>query len=457
MRCFAEDGTEFAPPPSRPRYEGRARYLRPGRLREVWFRVTDRCNLTCRHCLVASGPTRQDGLPRDELCSAIRQAVDLGADTCYFTGGEPFLRPDMQAILREVTTNYGATAVVITNGTLLDAPLTAEQARTAVAGRLGYDNVRFRRGYLEALPVLDASADAAISNCVINLSLEKLRVFAEIRHALRPGGRAVISDIVSERPLPPEVRFNPRLRGECIAGAMAEHKLLRTLAKPGFERVEVLAKTAWRVVEGVPFYSLTVRATRPAAAGSAPPPPLASMPAGTVAEGVYSPGPQAVLFEPLRHPADCLVRGAPLMYLAQEEEARCHYCGEPAHANAGCARGHFVCHRCHVGDRLSFVKFFCARSADIDPIALSSSMRRTHLFPVHGPNTMPWCPPPSSRPIETASVIFRRPASTLPSIAPPLYLAGPVATGERAPLDSASASRMEPSSAPLRSRTGLGV
>jgi SAM-dependent methyltransferase len=89
----------------------------------------------------------------------------------------------------------------------------------------------------------------------VNLSPEKLKVFAEIRRVLRPGGRLVLSDIVSRSPLPPEIRFNPRLKGECIAGALTASRLLATLGKLGFVGIEVLQKNLWRTVDDLPLSS----------------------------------------------------------------------------------------------------------------------------------------------------------------------------------------------------------
>jgi hypothetical protein len=252
----------------------------------------------------------------------------------------------------------------------------SESSRRVVAEKLGYDNVEFRRGYLEALPVEDGQADAVISNCVINLSPEKLRVFAEIRRVLRFGGRVVISDLVSETALPPEIRFNPRLRGECIAGAMTERKLLQTLEKLGFESVEVLTKTPWREVESIPFHSVTVRAMKPVEVGAWHAMPLREM------AGVGTPAPSASLRAGLQ---DCLVCATPLVYLEVEEELRCHYCGAVKRANARCEQGHFVCDQCHVGDYLGYLKSFCARSTETDPVALFFALRRSHLIPIHGP------------------------------------------------------------------------
>jgi len=235
----------------------------------------------------------------------------------------------------------------------------AQSAAPSVAGRLGYGNVEFRQGLLEALPVPDQSADVLISNCVINLSPEKLKVFAEIRRLLKPGGRLVIADIVSDQALPFDVRFNPRLRDECIAGALTEKQLLSTLHKLGFDPVEVLAKTPWRTVAEVPFYSLTVRATKP----------------GPTRQ-------ESAILPSLR---DCLVCAKPLVYLTEEVAAACHYCQQTTITNVRCEAGHFVCDHCHTQDHIAFIKSLCARTAETDPVALFSAMRRAHLFPLHGP------------------------------------------------------------------------
>jgi len=248
----------------------------------------------------------------------------------------------------------------------------ANGARPGVAERLGYDNVRFERGLLESIPLTNGYADAVISNCVINLSPEKLRVMAEVRRVLKPGGRVVISDVVSERPLPGKIRFNPRLQGECIAGALTEAKLLRVLEKLGFEGVEALSRTPWRTVEGIRFDSVTVRAWKPGGVR-------------TIATRRAAPLTLVTAAPHARHLRDCMVCGARLEYLRAEERMACHYCGEVAAANARCKAGHYVCDNCHTGDYLDFIRSFCARSTEADPVALFLAMRKSSLFPVHGP------------------------------------------------------------------------
>ncbi len=135
----------------------------------------------------------------------------------------------------------------------------AAENQPIVAGNLGYDVVEFRKGFLEAIPLEDKSVDAVTSNCVVNLSPDKGKVFSEIWRVLRDHGRAVIADIVSERDVPPRLKTNPELWGECTVGALTQEGFVAALEKAGFYGIEVLKKSYWKSIEGYPFYSVTVR------------------------------------------------------------------------------------------------------------------------------------------------------------------------------------------------------
>ena len=135
----------------------------------------------------------------------------------------------------------------------------ARECQPQVATALGYDAVEFRKGYLEEIPVADGTADVVTSNCVINLSADKPRVFREIWRVLKDYGRLVVADIVSDQEVPPKMRADGQLWGECISGALTEEAFLAGLEKAGFYGVTVLKKTFWREVEGSKFYSVTVR------------------------------------------------------------------------------------------------------------------------------------------------------------------------------------------------------
>lgn len=107
------------------------------------------------------------------------------------------------------------------------------------AARGGFTNVEFRKGEIEALPLEDASADAIISNCVINLSPEKDKVFREAFRVLRPGGRLMVSDIVLEQPLPELVANSIDAYLGCVGGASLRADYLRLIAEAGFREVQV--------------------------------------------------------------------------------------------------------------------------------------------------------------------------------------------------------------------------
>lgn len=110
------------------------------------------------------------------------------------------------------------------------------------ADEMGLTNVEFRKGDIEDLPVEDESVDVIISNCVINLALDKDRVFTEAYRALKPGGRLVVSDIVTEGELPEFVKNDPDAWAECIAGALDEKIYLGKIVDAGFGEINVLSK-----------------------------------------------------------------------------------------------------------------------------------------------------------------------------------------------------------------------
>jgi SAM-dependent methyltransferase len=107
------------------------------------------------------------------------------------------------------------------------------------ARKTGVENVEFRKGRIEELPVEDESVDVILSNCVINLSPEKDRVYREAFRVLRPGGRLMISDVVLERPLPQAVLDSVDAYLGCVGGASLRDEYLETVRKAGFAEVRV--------------------------------------------------------------------------------------------------------------------------------------------------------------------------------------------------------------------------
>jgi ubiquinone/menaquinone biosynthesis C-methylase UbiE len=114
------------------------------------------------------------------------------------------------------------------------------------AGKAGLKNVEFRLGEIEHLPAEDKSVDAIISNCVINLSPEKDKVFREAYRVLKPGGRLAVSDIVATAPLPEEVRKDLSLVSACIGGAERVESIQKMLEETGFKEVKVTPVAASR-------------------------------------------------------------------------------------------------------------------------------------------------------------------------------------------------------------------
>jgi len=134
----------------------------------------------------------------------------------------------------------------------------ARKNATLVAENLGYNNIEFRQGYLESIPVDNSSVDLVTSNCVINLSMDKDEVFREIHRILKPGGRFMISDIISNKEIPEAMQNNKELWGECISGALTLNKFLGYAEKNRFKGLRVQKDYLWKEVEGIKFYSYTI-------------------------------------------------------------------------------------------------------------------------------------------------------------------------------------------------------
>jgi SAM-dependent methyltransferase len=113
-----------------------------------------------------------------------------------------------------------------------------ERAR-ANAARLGYENVEFRLGEIERLPVEDDSVDLVISNCVLNLVPDKAKAFAETFRVLQPGARFCVSDIVATGMLPEGIRNAAVLYVGCVAGALPEDEYLAVIREAGFDKVRI--------------------------------------------------------------------------------------------------------------------------------------------------------------------------------------------------------------------------
>jgi arsenite methyltransferase len=127
------------------------------------------------------------------------------------------------------------------DGRAVGVDMTPEMVNTARenAAEGDLENVEFRLGEIEHLPVADASIDVVISNCVVNLSPDTERVFREAYRVLRPGGRLAVSDLVAVDDIPAAVRDDPDAVAACVGGAAAPGTLERLLTEAGFEAVSV--------------------------------------------------------------------------------------------------------------------------------------------------------------------------------------------------------------------------
>jgi len=132
----------------------------------------------------------------------------------------------------------GASGKVI--GIDMTPQMVARARENALKGH--FDNVEFRLGEIEHLPVADQSVDVILSNCVINLSTEKPRVFQEAFRVLKPGGRLAISDVVATAEIPAEIRQDPELFSACAAGAATVSELATLLEEVGFSEIRIQPK-----------------------------------------------------------------------------------------------------------------------------------------------------------------------------------------------------------------------
>ncbi len=134
-------------------------------------------------------------------------------------------------------------------GKVIGVDMTPEMIKTAKenAKKNGYTNVEFRHGDIEDLPVNENSVDVIISNCVINLSPDKKRVFQEAFRVLKPGGRIIVSDIVLLKELPDFIKDSVEAYVSCISGASLKNEYLKFIKDAGFKEVTVTDETSFPI------------------------------------------------------------------------------------------------------------------------------------------------------------------------------------------------------------------
>ena len=216
------------------------------------------CGPTCSCCGDAAPATPADKARQMGYSEAELAAVPEGANLGLGCGN-----PQAIAALRpgEVVVDLGSGAgldcflaaqQVGATGRVIGVDMTHEMLKQARvnAARIGAANVEFRLGELEHLPVADNTADAILSNCVINLVPDKEQVFREAFRVLKPGGRLAISDVVNTAPLTAELQTDTALLCGCIAGAAPVERLQTWLTQAGFVDVRITPKPESRELIG---------------------------------------------------------------------------------------------------------------------------------------------------------------------------------------------------------------
>ncbi|MBU0992305.1 MAG: methyltransferase domain-containing protein [Proteobacteria bacterium] len=271
----------------------------------------------------------------------------------------------------------------------------ANQSKRAVIKNLQYDNIEFRKAFLEFIPLEDSVADVIISNCVLNLSSDKRQVFQEIMRVLKPEGRLVVSDITYDDDLPLEIKYNETLRGECIGGALRYDELFGLLNDIGFSNSKIQKGYLYRSVKGFDFYSVTYQAIKPLAGQK---PVLYTFPDFKPLLAEVETEPTCACFLAPRetgttdpivtqvHRGGCMVCGSELVYHETSQDKACYYCQQVKPSNGRCANnGHFVCDACHSKDAVEIIRQICLHNKEQDAINLMQMIRSHPHFGLHGP------------------------------------------------------------------------
>ena len=204
-------------------------------------------------CCPSCGPTTTDqclavGYTAEDLRLVPEMAI-LGVGC-----GNPTALADLKAGETVVDLGSGAGIDVFLaarrvgeHGRVIGVDMTADMVAKGrqLAQEHGFGNVEFRQGDIEHLPVDSATVDVIISNCVINLTPDKLASFKEIHRILKPGGRILIADLVTAAELPPDVRASAAAWADCLAGAMAKEDYLETIQRAGFAEVRVVSESPY--------------------------------------------------------------------------------------------------------------------------------------------------------------------------------------------------------------------
>jgi SAM-dependent methyltransferase len=216
-------------------------------VRDAYGKIAE-ANGVASCCGSQAAVAQEIGYTQDDL-AAVPEGANLGVGC-----GNPlaFAEPKAGEVVLDLGSGAGfdsflAARAVGAAGRVIGVDMTEEMLELARenARKTGLDNVEFRKGVIEHLPVDDESVDIVISNCVINLATDKEQVFREVRRVLRPGGRMVVSDLVLEKPLPAAVAKSAEAYIGCIAGAMLRPDYVAAIERAGLREVEVVESRSY--------------------------------------------------------------------------------------------------------------------------------------------------------------------------------------------------------------------
>jgi arsenite methyltransferase len=234
---------ESADPATEVREVVRERYAAAARVAAGSAETACRCavGVTDEHGNEVFGAALYDELDADGAQDAVAASLGCGVPTAVAD-----LRPG--EIVLDLGSGAGADVLisarrVAPTGKAIGLDMTDEMLDLARANaeEAGVTNVEFIKGYLEEMPLPDASVDLVISNCVINLSGDKPRTIAEAARVLRPGGRFAISDVIADPDMDEQTKADMAAWTGCIAGAMTEEEFHTALTAAGLQEIEIRA------------------------------------------------------------------------------------------------------------------------------------------------------------------------------------------------------------------------